>query len=292
LTKVSVIIPVYNSEKFLKHCIESIFNQSYDNLEVIAVDDGSTDKSSEILHKYKNKITIISQENKGLANALNTSIKNMNGKWFKWISPDDILVPNSIQTLVTNAQKLPENSIVYSNWEIIDEENKSLRNFSESNFNDLDTYDFNVRLLDGQQINVNTTLIPSSLFEKGCLFRQLDDSVAIDYDFFLRAGIFYNTKFFLTEKNLVKYRIHTNQLSHKNIANTLSYLTEIRENILSQLEKSEREKYQKALKNFEKQKSFSKKTMELGLKFVTSILPNGISDDLLVFYLNKIRSTR
>ena len=61
--KVSVIIPVYNSEKFLKSSIESVLNQSYENFEIIAVDDGSTDSSTEILQQYDSKIEVISQKN-------------------------------------------------------------------------------------------------------------------------------------------------------------------------------------------------------------------------------------
>ncbi|MCH9030151.1 MAG: hypothetical protein IH819_11200, partial [Bacteroidetes bacterium] len=95
----------------------------------------------------------------------------------------------------------------------IDENNKKLRDFSEPNYNKLSNFDFNVRLLDSQQINVNTTLIPSYLFEKGCLIQELEDPVAIDYDLFLRAGILYNFNFHLIPKPLIKYRIHTKQLS-------------------------------------------------------------------------------
>jgi len=187
--KVSVVIPVFNSERFLRESIESVFNQTWKNFEIIAIDDGSTDKSLEILQQFSDKITVLSQPNQGLAAALNAGIKKIHGKWFKWFSPDDVLYPNAIETLVNEAKKLPENTIVYSNWDLIDEQNKRLRSFSESNYNDLGVFDFNVRLLDGQQINVNTTLVPSILFKRGCQFRQLDDPVAIDYDFFLNAGM-------------------------------------------------------------------------------------------------------
>ena len=139
--KVSVIIPVYNSEKFLKESIQSVLSQSYENLEIIAIDDGSTDNSLEILEQFKDKIAIIHQENQGLASALNAGIKQMTGKWFKWFSPDDILYPKAIDILVRKAQELGENYIVYSNWEIIDEKNNHMRDFSESNYNDLTKFD-------------------------------------------------------------------------------------------------------------------------------------------------------
>ena len=98
--KVSVIIPIYNSEKFLSEAIESVLNQSYTDLEIIVIDDGSTDDSLKILEKYSDKITILSQTNEGLTSALNLGIKKMNGHWFKWFSPDDILYPEAIEILV------------------------------------------------------------------------------------------------------------------------------------------------------------------------------------------------
>jgi len=289
--KVTVVIPVYNSEKFLRESIESVLNQTWKNFEIIAIDDGSTDKSLEILQQFSDKITVLSQPNQGLAAALNAGIKKIHGKWFKWFSPDDVLYPNAIETLVTEAKKLPENTIVYSNWDLIDEQNKRLRSFSESNYNDLGVFDFNVRLLDGQQINVNTTLVPSILFKRGCQFRQLDDPAAIDYDFFLNAGIIHDTGFHLIEKILLQYRIHSKQLSHKNIAKTLSYLSEVRSEVLSKLTKADKENYLKALEKYNKTKPLSKKTMELGLKFATN-LSEWTSDRLVVFYLNKIRRSR
>jgi len=290
--KVSVIIPVYNSDKFLKESLESVIHQTYPDIEIISINDGSTDNSLEILKRYENKITIINQENMGLAQAVNTGIKKMSGHWLKWLSPDDILYPNAVEILVKEAKKLPEKTILYSNWELIDEKGNKLRDFHESDYNHLDVFDFNIRLLDGQQINVNTTLIPSLLFEKGCKIHDLENPIAIDYDLFLRAGILYETKFHLIRTPLIKYRIHQDQLSHKNILQSLSYLDVVRENILSQLENTKLHQYQDALKDFSRKKPFGKKTMELGLKLTSKILPQNITDDLLVFYLNSIRKGR
>lgn len=290
--KVSVIIPVFNSEKFLSASIDSVLNQTYDNIEILVIDDGSTDNSPEILKQYDDKITVISQPNRGLASAVNVGIKNMRGRWFKWLSPDDILYSDAIKILVDEAMKLYDNTILYSNWDIIDETGKKIRSFSESNYNNLGDFEFNVRLFAGQQININTTLIPALLFSKDCIMRNLNEPAAIDYDFFLRAGVLYGTHFHLIQKSLLKYRIHKKQLSHKNILKTLSYLNEIRDEILSELDKSQREKYLTALQEYDNKKPLTKKTMELGLKMASSILPENVTDNLLVFYLNKIRRAR
>ena len=132
---VSIIIPVYNAAPFLKDSLESIINQTYSNIEIICVDDGSTDNSLDILKSFSDKITIISQENQGLSSALNAGIKKMKGKWFKWFSPDDVMFSNTIETLVNIGEKF-SNTIIYSNWDLIDEKNNQLRSFQESNYNE------------------------------------------------------------------------------------------------------------------------------------------------------------
>ena len=137
---VSIIIPVYNSERYLEECLDSVISQTYQNIEIIIVDDGSTDSSSKILKKFSKKICVFSQKNNGLASALCLGIKKMNGHWFKWFSPDDVMYSHTIETLVNAAKKYP-NSIIYSNWEIIDEEGIKVRNFNESNYNELSDFE-------------------------------------------------------------------------------------------------------------------------------------------------------
>ena len=118
--KISIIIPVYNAEKYLEECIRSAIEQSYRDIEVIAVDDGSTDNSLEILEKYSSKIRIIKKKNGGTATALNTGIEAMDGQWFKWLSADDILDNSAVQVLINETKKLGKDAkscIFYSNYE-------------------------------------------------------------------------------------------------------------------------------------------------------------------------------
>jgi len=194
----------------------------------------------------------------------------MHGNWLKIFSPDDILEPQTIEILINEGKKQPNNTIVYSNWDLITENGKRLRSFEESNYNNLSNFLFSIRLLDGQQININTTLIPSLLLAKGCVFQELEDPVAIDYDFFLRASILFKTRFFLIQQPLIKYRIHGKQLSHKKITSSLAFLPKVHESILSQIEKSKRIEYINALKKYNKEKPISKKTLQHGLDFITN----------------------
>jgi len=287
---VSVVIPVYNSEKFLEECLDSIFTQTYQNIEIIAVDDGSTDSSPDILERYSDKINIISQKNQGLASALNLGISKMKGDWFKWFSPDDVMHSNTIKTLIDETKNHSDNIILYSNWNIIDDTGNTLREFHESNYNELSEFDFNLRLLDGQQINVNTTLIPA-IFLKKYGIRELDEPVAIDYDFFLRSALLHDVRFHLISQPLVKYRIHSDQLSHKNISKTLNYISEIKDEILMKLDEPLRIKYNHGLEQYKKTKPTKTKTLEFGMKLLSSV-PTWVSDRVLMLYLNKIRHNR
>ena len=122
--------------------------------------------------------------------------------------------------------------------------------------------------------------------------RTLNDTIAIDYDFFLRSGILYGTKFHLVEKNLLKYRIHKNQTSHKNIVKSLKYIDKIKKEILSKLDEITRNKYNSSLKKYSKNKKIEKKLMEIGLEIIKNFLPESLSEKILLFYIHKIRSRR
>lgn len=105
---VSVIIPVYNVEKYLEECIDSVINQTYKNIEVILVDDGSTDSSGDICDEYVKKdsrITVIHKENEGTAVARNLGMENASGEWFYFPDSDDYLELNMLSELVCTALK-------------------------------------------------------------------------------------------------------------------------------------------------------------------------------------------
>lgn len=99
----SVIMPVYNGEKYLSEAIESILNQTYKNLELIIVDDGSNDNSVAIIEKYQRldkRIILICQENCGVSSARNKGIEHARGKWIYFIDCDDIYFPNYIERMI------------------------------------------------------------------------------------------------------------------------------------------------------------------------------------------------
>lgn len=101
---ISVIVPVYNAEKFLKRCISSILAQTYPNFELVLVDDGSTDQSLDILKKYVEKdsrVNLISQQNKGVSGARNTGLQAAKGEYFLYVDADDWIEEDMIERLVS-----------------------------------------------------------------------------------------------------------------------------------------------------------------------------------------------
>ena len=102
-SKVSVIVPVYNSEVYLSMCIDSIINQTYKNLEIILIDDGSTDNSLKICNDYEkkdNRIKVFHQENKGVSAARNLGLSLSQGEYITFVDSDDELIENGISLLV------------------------------------------------------------------------------------------------------------------------------------------------------------------------------------------------
>lgn len=97
---VTVIIPVYNTEKYLKECIDSVLNQTYKHYEVIIVNDGSTDSSVEIVKSYikgHSNLRLLEQENKGQGSARNMAIKQAKGKYLYFMDSDDYILPDTIE---------------------------------------------------------------------------------------------------------------------------------------------------------------------------------------------------
>ncbi|MFE4712061.1 glycosyltransferase family 2 protein [Paenibacillus sp. NPDC056722] len=106
--KVSIIIPVYNTKNYVRRAIESILNQSYKNIELIIVDDGSTDGSSAICDEYKQKdsrINVIHQKNSGVSAARNNGIINATGQYIQFVDSDDEIKSDMIKTMVDAIEK-------------------------------------------------------------------------------------------------------------------------------------------------------------------------------------------
>lgn len=108
VVKLSVIIPVYNVEKYLKRCLDSVINQTLKDIEILCINDGSTDDSLSILEEYKSKdsrIVIITQENKGLAATRNVGIENAKGEYLAFVDSDDWINAKFSECLYNSAKE-------------------------------------------------------------------------------------------------------------------------------------------------------------------------------------------
>ena len=108
MKKISVIVPVYNVERYLKRCIESIINQTYKDLEIILVDDGSTDSSGNICDEYKKidkRISVIHKKNGGLSDARNEGLKVVTGTYIAFVDSDDFLDLDMYEYMQKNIEK-------------------------------------------------------------------------------------------------------------------------------------------------------------------------------------------
>ncbi|MGL4973269.1 MAG: glycosyltransferase family 2 protein, partial [Culicoidibacterales bacterium] len=121
---VSVIVPVYNVAQYLPKCLDSIVNQTYKNLEIILVNDGSTDDSLEIIYDYAKKdprIIVIDQENQGQSVARNKALVKAKGRYTIFLDSDDYIEEIAIFILVKQIQKLNAEMIIFGHREIYED---------------------------------------------------------------------------------------------------------------------------------------------------------------------------
>lgn len=123
---VSVVVPVYNSQDYLKKCMDSIVNQTYRNLDIILVDDGSTDNSGNICEEYAkkdNRIKVIHKKNGGNGDARNVGLENVSGDWIVWVDSDDVINTRHIEILLSVALENDADIVVGDYHTIEDREN-------------------------------------------------------------------------------------------------------------------------------------------------------------------------
>lgn len=126
MPKISIVIPIYNVEKYLRECLDSILNQTFQDIEIICVDDGSTDKSLEILQEYKRKddrFVILQQRHAGAGAARNHGIKLAEGKYIQFLDSDDYFEPNLLEEMYNRAEKFGAEITVCSSRKVDDEGN-------------------------------------------------------------------------------------------------------------------------------------------------------------------------
>ena len=205
---VSIVIPVYNGSNFLREAIASALAQSYQNVEVIVINDGSDDhgKTEAIATSYGDRVCYFDKENGGVASALNLGIRQMRGEYFSWLSHDDVYYPNKIEAQIQYLKNLNKDDVIlYSNYEFIDDMSKFLR---KKILKDIDTEKFLIELITSCPVHGCTTLVPKKCFAEVGLF---DESLrtAQDYDLWFRMAK--RCTFVHMPQILLKSRLHPHQ---------------------------------------------------------------------------------
>lgn len=171
MSKVSIIIPIYNTQKYLSRCLDSLINQTLDDIEIIVIDDGSTDGSSEIVDQYalkSGKIKTFHQKNGGVSNARNLGLLNATGEYVGFVDSDDYIQPSMYSTMLYYAERenadIVQCGLVYRTGDSVSSDNSIC---SDKIDNLIGTKEIVKGLLDGKIINS----VCSKLFSKKVVSR-------------------------------------------------------------------------------------------------------------------------
>jgi glycosyltransferase involved in cell wall biosynthesis len=252
--KVSIIIPAYNAGNYIREAINSALNQTYKNIEIIVVNDGSNDNNvtEEIALSYGDKIRYIKKENGGVSSALNTGIKHMEGDYFAWLSHDDVYFPNNIEEHINYLKNTNESDVItFTGYNVIDE--KSHIKLEESIIANLHGFDYKASKIKPYtslfcgEINGGSVLIPKEVFSKVGLFNE---DLRITQEIDMWARIFKNNYKFINIPVITSsIRLHGSQVSVKSI-NVREESNKKRIEILENLSKEEKELYEGSEYNF------------------------------------------
>ena len=216
---VSIIIPVYNGSDYMQEAIDSALAQTYKNIEVIVVNDGSTDggATDRIARAYGDKIRYFPKSNGGVSSALNKGIEEMSGEYFSWLSHDDVYEADKVRKQVETLKEAgcPENTIVYCNYMHIDEHSEPLTGMIPTVRYQAgviyDSTEILTKLLTKETFNGCGLLIPQKVFAQCGGF---DERFRFCQDALMWYKIFAkNYALVYTNEVLVKNRVHAKQLT-------------------------------------------------------------------------------
>lgn len=232
--KITILIPVYNGSNFIKQAIESAINQTYKNIEILVINDGSTDngKTEKAIMEFGDKVRYIKKENGGVASALNLGIREATGEYIAWLSHDDVYLPNKIEKQVQALENVEDdNTIIFSNFELIDENGIT---FSTTDFTkniEKEKFCQGIYPVLKGAVNGCAILIPKICFEDVGYFKE-ELKTTNDYEMWIR--LFGKYPSYFIEEPTIKYRIHPNQDTNKNPV-YISECNELWKNIINAL---------------------------------------------------------
>jgi glycosyltransferase involved in cell wall biosynthesis len=211
---ISVIIPTFNRGDFLLRALNSVFSQTYKNIEVIVVDDGSTDNTASLLQSYisENKIIYIKQDNLGVSAARNTGVKKSHGNLITFLDSDDEWVPHKLQSQLDFLSKKPEIQIVFTEEIWIRKEKRVNQKMAHRK---LGGHIFK-NCVDQCLIAPSSVMLTKKLFDE---MKGFDENYLVceDYDLWLKISSLYEIGF-ISHPLIIKHGGHHDQLSMKFVA--------------------------------------------------------------------------
>ena len=185
---ISIIIPVYNVEKWLNKCIDSILVQSYKNFEIILVNDGSTDKSGDICDKYSkedNRIKVFHNKNKGLSYSRNFGVKNSNGKYVMFVDSDDFISDINIIDKFINILEKDKSDFIYTSYCRFNDEN-------EEEITEILPIDINNNDIKGKSgIEILSMLIEKNNYHHAAYLKICNRKFLIENNLLFKEGVYH-----------------------------------------------------------------------------------------------------
>ena len=223
---VSVVIPVYNSEQYITECIDSALTQTYQNIEIIIVDDGSTDNTVNIISEYNNElIKLFHQKNTGSGAARNHGIEQASGTWIAFLDADDIWLPDKLQKQLKHCSDLDwSHTDLYLHGDVYPRHTKTTElTPKHSGF-------ILKNLLVENSIGTSSVIIKKEILQKLGAFNT-DLRALQDWDLWLRVAA--ENQICYIDEPLVYYRVHSSSVS-RNVRKTLPYHLNLIKNVFSQ----------------------------------------------------------
>lgn len=220
--KISVIVPIYNAEKYLSRCLDSILNQSYEDIELILVNDGSTDRSLEICREYENqdkRVIVLDTENSGPGVARNRGMDRVTGEYIAFVDADDYIEKTTMETLIKIAIRDKYEIVSSSHYRVDKEITVSNNSYKTGEIS---------RDVDKEQTERYSTFKTSSSFGyvwgkiyKTSFIKQNKIKFSDERQVFLEDTLFnlkaisYNPKYYVLNKPLYYYNVYEDSLSNK-----------------------------------------------------------------------------
>jgi glycosyltransferase involved in cell wall biosynthesis len=234
---VSILIPVYNGANYVAEAIESALGQTYQNIEIMVINDGSNDDGAtdQVVSQYADRVRYIKKENGGVATALNLGIREMRGEYFSWLSHDDLYLANKIEAQIDflSGMGYPD-IVIYSNHYNLFVSNNTSTLARHTMCSDLE---FRAReIVANNQIHGCSLLVPRSAFDRAGVF---DEKLRVAQDYELWFRIAKVVPFRFLDVAVASCRVHANQVGARLHERVLIENDQFRLGCLKQLDEAE-----------------------------------------------------